>query len=46
MRKAEVALKPPPTKLANIVGALDDGVIAELRAALRRDGPADTPGAA
>jgi hypothetical protein len=37
LRKAEVALKPPPTKLANIVSALDESVIAELRTALRRE---------
>jgi hypothetical protein len=37
LHKAEVALKPPPTKLANVVSALDDNVIAELRTALRRD---------
>jgi hypothetical protein len=38
LRRAEVALKPPPTKLLNVVSALDDDVIAELRTALRRDG--------
>jgi hypothetical protein len=36
LHKAEAALKPVPTKLANVVGALDDDVIAELRTALQR----------
>jgi len=42
LRKAEIALKPPPTRLANVVSALDADVIAELRAALRRDGTEST----
>jgi hypothetical protein len=43
LRKAEAALKPPPTKLANVISALDENVIAELRMALRRDSPVETP---
>ncbi|MEJ0073836.1 MAG: hypothetical protein WDO17_00055 [Alphaproteobacteria bacterium] len=41
VRKAEVALKPAPTKLANVVSALDESVIAELRTALSRDDTGD-----
>ena len=33
---AALARRPPKTKLANVVGALDDDVIAELGAALKR----------
>ena len=42
LKDAEFARKPPPTRLASVVGALDDDVIAELRTALQRTAAAGT----
>jgi hypothetical protein len=39
MRQAEDASRPPRTRLAQVVSALDDDILAELRAALRRPDP-------
>jgi hypothetical protein len=36
VEEAESERRPPPTKLASVVGALDDSIIAELRNALQR----------
>ena len=36
LRRAEKELRPAPTRLAQVVGALDDDIMAELRTALSR----------